>query len=61
MCGWNGAVSGDARWGEGLAGLDEDYSEASGRPRGAWDVSRDWGGSDGDGVKMVVGGYRFVK
>jgi hypothetical protein len=38
MGGWNGAVSLDAREGEGVAGLDEDRSEASGRPIGAWDV-----------------------
>jgi hypothetical protein len=61
VCGWNGAVSVDAREEEGLAGLDEDCSEAGGRPRSAWDVSSDWGKSDGDGVKMVVGEYMFVK
>jgi hypothetical protein len=61
MRGWNDAVSVDAREGEGLAGLDEYCGEASGRPGGAWDVSCDLGRCDGDGVKMGVRGYMFVK
>jgi hypothetical protein len=61
VCGWNDAVGGDAREGNGVAGLNEDRSKAGGRPRGAWDMFRDWGRCDGDGVKMVVMGYKFVK
>jgi hypothetical protein len=58
---WNDAVNVDAWEGEGLAGHDKYCGEVGGRPRGARDVSCDWGRYDGDGVKMGVGGYKFVK
>jgi hypothetical protein len=43
-----------------VAELDEDGGEACVSPRGAWNVACDWG-CDDDGVKMMLGGYRFVK
>jgi hypothetical protein len=58
---WNDAVSVDAWEGEGLAGLDEYSGETGGHPGGVWDVSCDRGRCNGDGVKMGVGGYMFVK
>jgi hypothetical protein len=58
---WNDAVSVGAWEREGQAGLDEDCGEACVSPKGAWDVSSEWGRCDGDFVKMGVWGYMLVK
>jgi hypothetical protein len=44
-----------------MTGMDEDGDEACVGPGGAWDVSNDKRGYDGDGVKLRARGYHFVK